>query len=190
MIIVNHIINYLTFNDIRVLHYKYSNIYEKINFDKVDDFFINYKKLKFIMNRLNSVPIVNYNVIHLNLGFNNIKKIENLSEGLKSLILHSNIIEKIENLPNSIRILNLGINSITKLENLPCNLKYLIINNNFIEILENLPKDIEYISFENNYIKLKDAYEYLQNINLRGHTKYIWMKTQYFLRNYSKQFFK
>lgn len=163
MNIINNIINYLYITDIDKIGYIDSNVYSIIdNCDIKGNY--NYKKIKSILKRIYEIPIIRYRLIYLNLAFNNIKKIENLPEGLLTLILHSNEVEKIENIPYSVIKLNFCINKIMRLENLPPYLEYLNISYNKIDILENLNKNLECLIFNANYIKFNMAKKYLKKI--------------------------
>ncbi|KRH93752.1 Protein phosphatase 1, regulatory subunit [Pseudoloma neurophilia] len=84
-----------------------------------------------LINEIFQIP----NVKSLDLGYNLIKKIENLPESLQHLYLMANDITKIENLPSSLITVDLACNEIDKIENLNHlhNLEELYLGNNLIE---------------------------------------------------------
>ena len=82
-------------------------------------------------------PVVPKNVKYLDLSFNLISELVNLSENIVYLNLNDNYMKTIDNLQDSIEILYLCNNHIVEIINLPKNLKKIDISHNF---LESLPK--------------------------------------------------
>lgn len=83
-------------------------------------------------------PVVPKNVKYLDLSFNLIEELVNLSETITYLNLNDNYMKTIDNLPDSIEVLYLCNNHIVEINNLPKNLKKLDISHNFIESLPKL----------------------------------------------------
>ena len=69
----------------------------------------------------------------INLKYNNIRKIENIPEGVEDLDLSNNQLRVIENLPLSLKILRVNYNLICTIKNIPPNLHTLYINGNRIK---------------------------------------------------------
>lgn len=104
------------------------------------------------------------NVKSLDLGYNLIQKIENLSDTLEHLYLMSNDIRQINNLPSNLITLDLAVNEITQIDNLShlYKLEELYLGNNLIESLgpakkeeyQNDKKTVENFSINQSSIKI------------------------------------
>ncbi|MFA8298732.1 MAG: COR domain-containing protein [Hyphomicrobiales bacterium] len=105
----------------------------------------------------------------LDISYNQIQRLENLPNSLKSLIIWNNQIQKLENLPNNLKDLIIWSNQIQKLENLPVSLNKLYINSNKIKKLENLPNSLKNLTIWNNQIqKLENLPISLKRLDIRS----------------------
>ena len=103
----------------------------------------------------------------LNLGSNQISKIEGLNENLKTLNLSDNEIQKIENLNENLKYLDLSGNEISKIEGLNENLQTLNIGENKIHKIEGLNENLQILNLRVNHInKIENLNENLQILNL------------------------
>jgi hypothetical protein len=109
----------------------------------------------------------------LNLKCNNIKKIENIPEGVEDLDLSFNQIRVIENLPVSLKVLRLDHNLIRKIQNIPRNLHTLYINGNRIHSIDScFINNIMHLYINNNPLKILPYMHglvtlHVENCNLR-----------------------
>jgi hypothetical protein len=86
---------------------------------------------------------------------NNIKKIENIPEGVEDLDLSYNQLRVIENLPLSLKILRVDYNLIRKITNIPKNLHTLYINGNRIKSIDScFLGNIKHLYINNNPMKI------------------------------------
>ena len=131
----------VTYNEIHsIIHNFYKNLYKIIvpNFDScrwnID--FSKFKKL---------------NLIHIHCVY--LDRIENIPNGVNTLIVSHSFLKKIDNLPNCLKQFTCSYNQIAKLPPLQhCNLILLNISNNQLHSLPLLPNTIEFLYMNHNNI--------------------------------------
>lgn len=90
------------------------------------------------------------NIIHLDVSYNKLNKIEQLPLKLKSFVCKANKLLSMDNLPKNLINLNCSFNNIVNLNNLPNKLKYL--NCSFCSLinLDYLPESLTHLDCSNN----------------------------------------
>ena len=116
------------------------------------------------------------NLETLYLSFNQIKKINNLSNQIQHLYLEDNLIKKIENLPTSLKTLYLPYNQIEHLYQIPLSIECLNVNNNLVKKIPKSLLDCQNLIFfqvntlEKEYPKLEKIIQ--DNINQEMETDF------------------
>jgi hypothetical protein len=84
------------------------------------------------------------------MGLSFIQLVDNLPDSLENLTLIGSFNNPIDNLPSGLKTLVLGEFFNQSIENLPKGLKKLVLSNNFAKPIDNLPPNLIYLQFENN----------------------------------------
>lgn len=138
------------------------------------------KHLEFNVDSEFSQPINNLpqGLKTLIMGFSFVETVDNLPDSLENLSLTGSFNNPVDNLPSGLKTLILGEFFNQSINNLPKDLKKLVLANNFAKSLDNLPPNLVYLQFENNHNwtgnlnKLPDSIEFLfLDINSYNYSK-------------------
>ena len=118
----------------------------------------------FYLEAIERLPI---NLAHLDCGKSTVKKLCELPQNLRVLIIDGTNIKMLPNLPMLLEELNCSNNHISKIESLPLNLSILNVSNTLINSLPRLPSFLKTLNCSNTRIsKLEHLPTYLTELNI------------------------
>lgn len=134
--------------NIEIIYFEKGSIFDS----SLDSLPLTLKYLKFVLETDFSQTIDNLpqGLKTLIMGQSFVNSVDNLPDSLENLTLIGSFNNPVDNLPSGLKTLVFGEFFNQSIGNLPKELKKLVLSNNFAKSLENLPPNLIYFQFENN----------------------------------------